>query len=110
MKNFLLSGATMTVVAAVDVLSGNPVLVGDIVGIAGHDAVTGQEVVVHFVGVYENLPKVSAQAWTVGVSIYWDAVAAKLTTAAAAGANKLVGHAAAVADNPSATGSVRLSS
>lgn len=108
MKNFLLSGATLTVIAAIDVVSGHPVLVGDIVGVAGHDALAGEEVVVHFVGVYD-LTKVSAQAWAIGVSVYWDAAAAKVTTAAAAGANKLIGHAAAVAANPTNIGSVRLS-
>lgn len=109
MKNFILSGATIVVLAAVDTLSGAIVLVGDIVGVAGHDAKTGEELVVHLVGVYEDLPKVSAQAWTVGQKVFWDASASKLTTADAAGANKLAGHAYAAAANPSAVGTVRLS-
>lgn len=109
MKNFASTGATMTVIALVDVKSGNPVLVGDIVGVAGHDAVVGQEVVVHFVGIYDDIPKVSAQPWAIGVKLYWDASVSKVTTAEAAGANKPIGHAAAVAGNPSPVGSIRLS-
>lgn len=107
MKNLRSSGATMTVVALVAAASGSPVLVGELVGIAGHAAAIGDELVVHFVGEYE-VNKVSAQAWTLGALLYWDAGAGLVTTAAAAGANKQIGHVAAVAANPSASGVVRL--
>jgi len=50
--------------------------------------------------------KVSAQAWTEGVKIYWDDSAKNFTTTSAS--NTLVGVAAAAAANPSATGYVRL--
>ena len=107
MKNFRSTGATMTVIALVAAVSGSPVLVGELVGIAGHNAEVGDELVVHFVGEYD-VNKVSAQAWAFGALLYWDAAAGLVTTAAAAGANKQIGHAAAVAANPSATGVVRL--
>lgn len=50
--------------------------------------------------------KVSAQAWTEGVKIYFDAGTSLMTTTS--GGNTLVGVAAAAAANPSATGLVRL--
>lgn len=50
--------------------------------------------------------KVAAQAWTEGVKLYWDDTAKNFTTTA--GGNTLVGVAAAAADNPSATGYIRL--
>lgn len=107
MKNFRSTGATITVTALVVAVSGLPVLVGELVGIAGHNAAIGEDLVVHFVGEYE-VAKVSAQAWTLGALLYWDAATSLVTTAAAAGANKQIGHAAAVAANPSGLGMVRL--
>ena len=78
----------------------------------------GSLIVVALVTVAETLPfsalvkgvvthaKVSAQAWTEGVKIYWDDSAKNFTTTV--GANTLVGVAAAAAANPTATGKVRL--
>jgi predicted RecA/RadA family phage recombinase len=56
-------------------------------------------------GVFE-LPKTSAQAWTVGATIYWDGSGA--TTSDGSGSNVLIGKALAVAANPSGTCIVRL--
>jgi predicted RecA/RadA family phage recombinase len=53
-----------------------------------------------------DLTKVSAQAWTEGVKVYWDDSAKNFTTTS--GGNTLAGVAAAAAANPSATGQVRL--
>lgn len=50
--------------------------------------------------------KVSAQAWTEGVKIYFDSALEQMTTTA--GGNTLVGVAAEAAANPSATGRVLL--
>ena len=71
---------------------------------ASTDAESGADVAIATEGVYE-LPKTSAQAWTVGAAIYWTGSAA--TTATTAG-NLLIGVAAAAAANPSSTGFVRL--
>lgn len=108
MKNFVFSGATINVTAEADTSSGAVVVVGDLAGIAGHDAKAGEDLVVHLVGVYENLPKVAGQVWAQGVKVYWIAADSKLTTAENAGANKFVGHAYAAAANGSAVGTVRL--
>lgn len=106
MKNFIQPGETVTVAAPADVTSGSGVLVGKLFGVASFSALSGEDLEICTKGVYE-LPKTSAQAWTVGALIYWDG--SKATTADASGANTLIGHALKVAANPSPTGIVRLS-
>lgn len=110
MKNYIQPSDALTVTAPnatadVDVSSGDGVLVGTMFGVAVNDAVKGAELVINTLGVFE-LPKVSAQAWTVGAKIYWDNTAKKCTTTS--GGNSLIGVATAVAANPSAVGHVRL--
>jgi predicted RecA/RadA family phage recombinase len=56
-------------------------------------------------GVFE-LPKVSAQAWTVGAPIYWDGTAGNATTVTTS--NTLIGYATEAAANPSSVGRVRI--
>lgn len=105
MKNFVQPGDTVTVTAPYDVASGAGCLVGTLFGIAAYSAKTGEEVEIKATGVFD-LPKTSAQAWTVGAAIYWDDTAKNCTTTATN--NTLIGKALAVAANPSATGVVRL--
>lgn len=105
MKNFIQPGDTITVPAPADVASGAGVLVGSLFGVASFDVKSGEEVEIATKGVFE-LPKTSAQAWTVGAPIYWDA-SNKVATSAAS-TNALIGVALAVAANPSSTGVVRL--
>lgn len=106
MKNFIQSGEAITVPAPAAVKSGDLVIVGSLFGVAESDADDGADVVLNTSGVF-TLPKTSAQAWTVGAAIYWDAATSKATTTAED--NTLIGHAVAAAGNPSATGVVRLS-
>jgi predicted RecA/RadA family phage recombinase len=107
MKNYVQDGHQLTLAAPYAVSSGDGALVGSIFGIAMADAANGAEVVLQTTGVVTHA-KTSAQAWTVGALIYWDNSNKVMTTAAASGANKLVGVAVAAAANPSATGTVRL--
>lgn len=102
--NYIQDGDNLTVPAPANVSSGDGVKVGVLFGVASTDALSGADVVIATKGVYE-LPKTSAQAWTVGAAIYWTGSAA--TTATTTG-NVLIGVAAAAAANPSATGMVRL--
>lgn len=106
MKNFIQPGRIVPVIAPADVKSGDLVMVGKLFGVASSDAVSGASVELCTEGVF-TLPKVSAQAWTQGAAIYWDAGEAKATTTAST--NTLIGHAAEAAANPSAAGAVRLS-
>lgn len=106
MKNYIQEGDTLTVPApSGGVLSGGVVIIGLLTGIATATAAVGVPVAVKTRGVFE-LPKVSAQAWTVGAAIYWDAGAGNATTTSAG--NTLLGYASEAAANPSAVGRVRL--
>ena len=106
MKNFKQTGDVLSVTAPYDVASGAGCLVGKLFGIAATTAVSGAAVEIKTTGVFE-LPKTSAQAWTAGALIYWDDTAKECTTVTTS--NTLIGHAIAVAANPSANGLVRLS-
>ena len=106
MKNYIMTGDIVTVTAPYNVSSGGGVLVGDIFGVATHDAASGAAVEIKTTGVFE-LAKTSAQAWSsVGLPIYWDNSSKVVTSTA--GTNKLIGVNLATAANPSATGVVRL--
>lgn len=105
MKNFVKPGHMMTVPAPADTLSGDLVVVGSMFGVAATSALAGADVEIKCGGVFE-LPKLNAQAWTVGAPVYWDPAVKTVTTAA--GALAKIGVAAAAAANPSAIGRVRL--
>lgn len=105
MKNYIQTGDNVTVAAPADVLSGAGVLVGSLFGVASADAASGASVVIVTRGVF-TLPKTSAQAWTVGAKIYWDATNKVCTTTATS--NTEIGVAIEAAANPSASGVVRI--
>lgn len=105
MKNYVSPGEHITVTAAADITSGQMVVAGAVFGVAQETVLSGAPVVLVRRGVFE-LPKTSAQAWTVGAKLYWDAANAVCTTTLSG--NTLIGAAAAIAANPSATGTVLL--
>jgi predicted RecA/RadA family phage recombinase len=106
MKNYIQPGETVPLTApAGGVLSGDAVLIGGIFGVACANAAEGAEFECQTEGVFE-LPKVSAQAWTQGAPLYWDAGTKKITSVP--GDNLRIGFAAKAAANPSATGVVLL--
>lgn len=105
MKNFLQTGDIVAVPAPYLVASSGGVQVGSLFGIAEIDAANGAEVVIKTTGVF-RMPKLSAQAWTVGQLVYWDDTNKWATTVAST--NLLIGKALAIAANPSTTGTVRL--
>ena len=102
--NYIGPGDTVTLVASEDTVSGDGVKNGLLFGVALTDAGSGDNVQCKTTGIW-SLPKVSAQAWTVGAQIYWDDGNDRCTTV---DNNVPIGVAAAVADNPSDTGWVRL--
>lgn len=109
-KNYIQPGNEVTwtnedVTGAVDVASGDGVVAGSLFGVAQTDIAVGDSGTLSLIGVWE-LPKVSAQAWTYGAKIYWDASTGEAT--ATASSNKLIGVAVEAAANPSSTGKVRL--
>lgn len=105
MKNWNSPGEHITLPAPTDVSSGAFVAVGAISGVAQTAAAAGEDVVLVRRGVFD-LPKVAAEAWSIGVRIYWDATAKVMTTIDTD--NTLVGAATALAAGGSATGRVLL--
>jgi predicted RecA/RadA family phage recombinase len=105
-KNKVQSGDILDLVApSGGVVSGTPYQIGQIVCVALTDAAVGETFAGAVVGVWE-VAKLSAQAWTVGDLVYFDAGNDRFTTVASG--NQLAGVAVKTAANPSATGTVRL--
>jgi len=115
MKNRVQEGRAVYVPAPIgDVDSGDLVIIGSLIGIAGHDAAAGELVPLWTDGIY-SLPKAAPQAWGVGDLVYWDAGAGKATTTAQG--NTLIGVATplsplyeAAAASADVVGDVRLNS
>src|SRR5690606_35118552 len=78
MKNFVQPGNRITVPAPAPVKGGEVVIIGELAGIAFGDAAAGEPVDLALNGVFD-LPKVAADAITVGDAVYYDATA-KLVT------------------------------
>lgn len=106
MRNYIQPGKTVTVPAPADVKSGELVVVGSLFGVAEFSAAEGDPVEIATEGVFE-LPKEQAQAWAVGVKVYYVAADKVLTTTATG--NTFIGHATEAVANPSGSGAVRLS-
>ncbi len=106
MKNYIQPGDSITVPAPADVKSGDLVVVGDLFGVAQFSAASGDPVEISTKGVF-GLPKVSAQAWSVGAKVYYVAADKNISTTATG--NTFIGHATEAAANPSDVGAVRLS-
>jgi predicted RecA/RadA family phage recombinase len=104
MRNFVQVGEQLTGPAPADTLSGAGLIVGDVFGVATHDALLGQPLTLRLVGVI-NLPKATgAIGWL--AKVYWDAANARVTTTASG--NKLIGAAAAAAAADATRVNVRL--
>ena len=105
MKNYIQRGENITLPAPAAVVSGAPVLVGALFGIAAGDAAIGADLDLVTAGVFE-MAKVSALAIAIGDKVYFDS-STGLVSKTASG-NVLIGVATTVAANPSGTVQVRL--
>ncbi len=105
-KNFIQAGETLTVPAPAAVASGDVVISGAIVGVARGAAESGNPVDVATNGVWE-LPKVGANAFTVGALVYWDSGTGLATTTSSG--NTKLGVAVEAAAASTGTVKVRLS-
>jgi predicted RecA/RadA family phage recombinase len=104
MTNYVQPGDSITIAdAGATVVSGQGLQYGQLFGVAAFDSTDNNPVVIKTTGVF-TLPKTSAQAWTVGALIYWTGTECTTTSTS----NLLIGCAVVAADNPSATGTVRL--
>lgn len=91
-KNKVQEGRVVTVTAPATIVSGQAVKVGELFGIALHDAANGAALDIEVEGVWDR-PKAASQAWTVGALVYWNPIAANCTTVPTG--NLLIGQAAA---------------
>ncbi len=105
MKKFVQPGDVVTLAMPYDRTSGQGVKVGNFIGICSGDALNTINQEVKLEGVFV-VDKVSAQAWTQGVAIYWDDSAKNFTTTSSA--NTRAGIAMLAAANPSSTGTILL--
>lgn len=105
MKNYKRPGKSIAAVATAPVASGDLVVIGALVGVASTSAAAGETFEAALEGVFE-VPKTSAQAWTIGAKVYLTS-GGEVTTVASG--NTAMGHAFAAAADPSAKGLVRLS-
>ncbi len=104
MKNFVQDGDVIEVTAPEDKSSGEGCLVGQLFGVCVSDSDSGDSVQIKTTGVFA-IAKLSAQAWTQGEVIYWDD---DNTYCTSSDTGVPIGVATEAADNPSATGRVRL--
>jgi predicted RecA/RadA family phage recombinase len=107
MRNQTQNGDSCYIVAPTGgFVSGNGYLIGAaLFGVAGFTCAAGATGVLWLKGQY-TLPKLSAQAWTVGQQVFWDNTNFWCTNVV--NGNRAIGVAVAVEANPSATGEVRL--
>lgn len=106
MKNQVGPGHALNVVAPVGGMTAGLVYIfGSMFGVSANTNLAGDTGVIWTEGVF-SLPKVAAQAWTVGIPIYWDPAVGLATSVAAALVK--IGVATDIAANPTSVGNVRL--
>lgn len=106
MRNFIQPGRTLTLIAPTGgVVAGTPVKIGAFFVVPVATAAEGEEFAGEREGVFE-LSKTSAQAWSAGDRVYWNAGTSKVSNVATDG--QMVGIATEDAANPSSTGLVCL--
>lgn len=104
--NYVQEGDVLNLIApSGGVVSGTGYLIGSLFVVALVTAAAGVSFAASVEGVF-TLPKTSAQAWTEGQKLFWDNTNARVDSDSTVG--QLIGVAAAVAADPTATGVVRL--
>ncbi|HEY2454137.1 MAG TPA: DUF2190 family protein [Scandinavium sp.] len=105
-KNYVEDGKTMdwTNSTGADVLSGRPVAVGALMGVAHGDIADGEDGVLHMTGVI-NLAKDEAETWSAGAKLYFDDASGNVT---ATEGDIIAGTAWADAENGDTDAPVRL--
>lgn len=78
MKNFIQPGEAIDLTVSADTLSGEVVIVGDLIGVASCTVKSGEVVAVNREGVYE-LPKKTGTAMAVGDKAYYNATDKEVT-------------------------------
>lgn len=96
MNNFHSRGAVITIIAAADILAGQVVRVGNLLGVAPSAIANGATGELNLSGVF-SVPKVSAGVIAQGETLTWDASAGAFDDNAATPASGDITGAAAVA-------------
>ncbi|MCM5528961.1 DUF2190 family protein [Parasegetibacter sp. NRK P23] len=106
MNNAVAPGNTVEIVAPSGGLtSGQPLLVGGMVGISHSKYAEGETAVIDLEGAY-TVPKAGGAAWATGDKLYWDDTNKVFTKTATS--NTLAGYAWAVAASGAASGVIIL--
>ncbi len=105
MKNFVQNGNTISVTATETMVSGMPYIVGDLRGVAAHNAASGELCELVTEGVFD-LPKTSANVLGQGDKVYLIAAGGEVSSTASA--NFLFGVTTEAAGNGVLTVPVRL--
>lgn len=105
-KNYVEDGNTMdwTNSTGADVVSGDPVAVGALLGVAHGDITDAEDGVLHMTGVIA-LPKEEADTWSAGDKLYFDTASGNVSTTES---DVLAGTAWADAENGDTDAPVRL--
>lgn len=107
MKNYIACGDVLayTVPGSTTITAGQPILVGDRLGVASNDGVTDDVISVEIEGVFEIAKRTHATtaAITQGSKVYWDATNIRIDNTDNSAANKHVGYAYAAAASTAAT-------
>ena len=91
MNNRINKGKAIEITAAAAFTSGQPVLVGSLVGFAANNYAIGDTAVIWLTGTFSALK--AAEAWTAGAKVYWDNTNSVFTVTV--GANTFAGYAGA---------------
>lgn len=105
MKNYIQPGNLLPLIAPYARSSGQAAKIGSIVAVATEDVAISATATFALEGVFD-VDKVSAEAWTPGLRIYWDDTAKLFTLVV--GSNTLAGVAVETVGTSTATGKVRL--
>lgn len=105
MRNYVKTGAIVSVTATAALASGAPVLVGNLFGVAQRAAASGEKAEILTEGEF-LLPKEAAADFTEGEPVYFDAAAGKCGEKAAG--RHLIGVATVAAGNGATVAQVRL--
>lgn len=106
MKNYIQPGKTVTLVAPADVVSGQFLKVGQLLGVVVADALSGEQFELCLEGVFEVVKK-TTDTPAQGAALYWDPTPGELTTTKAS-TNQLAGAAVEAAGNTATTVKIRL--
>lgn len=105
MKHYIQPGKSITVPAVDDTISGDPVMIGSLKGIASNSAKVGEDLTISRDGVY-GVTKVSGSAWAVGDKVYLKSDAPAFTKTSTD--NTLFGFATVAAGSSDVVGEICL--